>query len=1081
MKTFDVLSNSQNIFGKNFIKASAGCGKTFTIEHLVIRLLLENKDISIENILVVTFTKKATAELKYRIKNSIIETIKNLENNENNSLIPNYLSKFINEDIRTEAILKLKDSLLYFDLAKIFTIHSFCYKSLKEFSFLGNVNIEIEEKNDIEFIKSKILNFIKFNLDPKKYDTSQIEVIFKKFINFDDFFKKFQTSKILHEKFTYKNFEELFLEFKNKLQFFDKKIDEEKFFTEFTELSKRFKKIYKHNIDNYFSTFQKILTCINSSNFSYLDFSHILSLGGDVFEFLDPKNAKKAFLNKPFEKYEYYRLISQMQTHLFPIIEEAISFDKILQRLSNDLLSYLDQILDDEEILTFDKMQKKMMESLQIEDFLVALQTKYKAAIVDEFQDTDYVQFEIFDKLFLQNPEMEAFYLIGDPKQSIYSFRNADLYIYLKAQEKFENIYTLNTNYRSSKELISSLNYLFSKFSSNIFKLPKINQTINYEPINAIKENIYNFKDDKKTNHFFISEDQKHRKWPTKKNENDFFNFIASEISYLKNQNIDLNNVCILVKDRYQANRISSFLKDLNIKNNVFNPSNLKDSGALKDLKLFLDAVQNPNDLNKIKIALTTLFIGYDIEKIKNLNFSDSNLKNFYLLKKTFLERGISFFFNDFFQIKFDEFTILEKIIQNADLTYFFDLQQIIDLFFQENKITLDTIDSFFEKIKSLDEDNEIIKRKSYFDKGISIMTTHMSKGLEFDIVFSLSLAFTNNADKENIDEVDAEKLRELYVAITRAKYRNYIPLAIDSSNNDKLSNSPIELFFQNADFENQSNILSSLEILKKDGIISYSYIEIEELQIFKDEIINIFEPKMYNYENIKNSIFSFSSVKMSKKNIYMEKELEDVKIPIGSEIGNFYHLIFDIIFSQKIADENKIFDLIKRNSLIYGFENYENEIYQDVIKTLKIKLLPEKDFSLSDINFDDCHSEIEFLYPFKNSFAKGFIDLFFTHEGKYYLIDWKSNYLGDRKLDYRKELLEKEMENNNYFIQAAIYTKALFNYLKNIKKIDPTNNFGGMFYIFLRGSKFNEGVYHFYPDIKKVDVITFKNAGVFC
>jgi exodeoxyribonuclease V beta subunit len=1081
MKIFDVLSKSQNIFGKNFIKASAGCGKTFTIEHLVIRLLLEKKDITIENILVVTFTKKATAELKYRIKNNIIEVLKILENPQNNNLNYDYLIPFLSEERRKEGISKLKDSLLYFDLAKIFTIHSFCYKSLKEFSFLGNINIEIEEKNDIEFIKSKIFDFIKFKLNPKKYDPNQIEIIFKKINNFDDFFKKFNSARVSQETVNLKNFEELFLEFKDKLKFFNKKIDEEEFLLEFNELSKRFKKIPKHNSDNYFFTFQKILTLINGANFNYHDFSHILSLKGEVFEFLAHENIKIAFLKKSFDEFAYFDSIKNMQNHFCPIIKEAISFDKIFSRLCKDLSVYLDQVLDEEEILTFDRMQIKMNHALQIDKFLNALQTKYKAAIVDEFQDTDFIQFEIFDKLFFNKHNIEAFYLIGDPKQSIYSFRNADLYIYLKALEKFENVYTLNTNYRSSKELISSLNYLFSKFSSKIFKLPKLNQTINYEPINAVKENIYNFNDDKKTNHFFISQDLKQKTWPTKKNENDFFYFIANEISYLLNQNIDLNNICVLVKDRYQANRLSLFFKNLNIKNNVFNPSTLKDSRALKDLELFLEAVMDPNDPNKIKIALSTAFIGYDIERIKNFNFPENILNNFYSLKKIFLEMGVSFFFSKFFQTKFDKYTILEKISLNKDLNFLFDLEQIIDLFLQQNKITLDTVDSFFDKIKSLDEDNEIVKRKSYFDQGLSIMTIHMSKGLEFDIVFSLSLAFTNNINSESIDEIEAEKLRELYVALTRAKYRNYIPIAYDLSENKNLSNSAIELFFQNSNFLMKNDILSALENLKKEDIISYSYIENNNFKVIEDEKINIFEPKFFKYENKIDSIFSFSSLKKDKNINFIEKDFKDIKVPIGAQVGTFYHLIFDKIFSQKIIDENKIFDLIKINSPIYGFENFENEIFLDVINTLNINLFSENGFCLKDLTFENIHSEIEFLYPSKNNFIKGFIDLFFYHEDKYYLVDWKSNYLGDKKSDYEKELLEKEMEKNNYFMQAAIYTNALFNYLKNIKKIDPHKNFGGMFYIFIRGSKFNEGVYHFYPDIKKINNLTSKNIGIFC
>nr|NGX56518.1 RecBCD enzyme subunit RecB [Candidatus Anoxychlamydiales bacterium] len=150
MKIFEVLNSKQEILGAKFIQASAGCGKTFTIEHIVIRLLLENKTINIENILVVTFTKKATAELKFRIKNKIDEIIKILTYSKEHDIIYDYLHPFLKGDKKQGAISKLKDALLYFDQAPIFTIHGFCFRSLKDFSLFARVNIDIEEKQDIE-------------------------------------------------------------------------------------------------------------------------------------------------------------------------------------------------------------------------------------------------------------------------------------------------------------------------------------------------------------------------------------------------------------------------------------------------------------------------------------------------------------------------------------------------------------------------------------------------------------------------------------------------------------------------------------------------------------------------------------------------------------------------------------------------------------------------------------------------------------------------------------------------------------------------------------------------------------------
>src|SRR5438105_10454959 len=123
-----------------------------------------------------------------------------------------------------------------------------------------------------------------------------------------------------------------------------------------------------------------------------------------------------------------------------------------------------DQILSEEEFLNPDMILERMKESLKNGEFLNAVKGKYKSAIVDEFQETDAIQWEIFQNLF---SDVQALYLVGDPKQSIYRFRNADVYTYLKAKDFLgpDNVYHLDTNYRSSPQLVSALNALFSNRS----------------------------------------------------------------------------------------------------------------------------------------------------------------------------------------------------------------------------------------------------------------------------------------------------------------------------------------------------------------------------------------------------------------------------------------------------------------------------------------------------------------------------------------------------------------------------------------------------------------------------------------
>src|ERR1700722_8930294 len=113
MKRFDILDRTTKISGNHFLEASAGTGKTFAIEHLAVRLIAES-GFKIEEILIVTFTRAATRDLKKRIR-------RNLERALSSAASFDYLQAFNEEQKR-----RLEEALICFDQAQIFTIHGFC-------------------------------------------------------------------------------------------------------------------------------------------------------------------------------------------------------------------------------------------------------------------------------------------------------------------------------------------------------------------------------------------------------------------------------------------------------------------------------------------------------------------------------------------------------------------------------------------------------------------------------------------------------------------------------------------------------------------------------------------------------------------------------------------------------------------------------------------------------------------------------------------------------------------------------------------------------------------------------------------
>ena len=99
----------------------------------------------------------------------------------------------------------------------------------------------------------------------------------------------------------------------------------------------------------------------------------------------------------------------------------------------------------------------------------------------------------------------------------------------------------------------------------------------------------------------------------------------------------------------------------------------------------------------------------------------------------------------------------------------------------------------------------------------------------------------------------------------------------------------------------------------------------------------------------------------------------------------------------------------------------------------------------------------------------KGFIDMVFWSNNRYFLVDWKSNFLGNQLADYKQNILTKVMEKEFYFLQYHLYTVALHRYLSfRLPMYDYDRHFGGIFYIFLRGidpeKGSNFGIYRDYP-----------------
>lgn len=973
MKSFDILSTETQILGKRFLEASAGTGKTFAIENLVLRLILE-AGLTLDRILVVTFTRAATRELKTRIRLL-------LEKN------------------------GLDQVLLSFDHAQIFTIHGFCQRMLQEFAFEAGIGFNLDEWTAQEE-KRAVANFFRRSFESQRFSASQLGLVLKKFrhdvegLSEAVLKEKGASSSELHFEAAYQQFNELL----SQLEPFSLAEEFEQVRPHYKGMSFPFETQIAH--------LEKVIAKRRATE---KEFDQILRWNPCFLEKLTPENKK---IKAPL--FALHSGLEKLCQEAWPLIEQTACHKKTLKRLAAKWQEERERISREEEKISPDEVLSRMEKCLSNPRFIQQIQMRYDAVVIDEFQDTDPVQWKIFETLFLQ-ANLKALYLVGDPKQSIYAFRNADIYTYMKAGKSLGpgSVACLDTNYRSVSGLIEMLNRLFCV--KPWIDLPSLNEMLPVLPVKAAKEG-------EGFVHFFIAEGYlgRGKRWPTEELEEAyFFPFLVQEIGNLPN-----HDIAILVKDRYQGQRVQRFLQRWKIPSSVRRGGSLADSPALN---AFQDIIIAVFDFTHVKKALLGPLIQLSVHHLTD-EVVFAARKTFADFHEILIEKGFIAFYAAFLKSEWSGDSILEKLVCEEGLSVYHDLNSIADLIAKRvgRHTDLAQLLWLFKELK----ETEVEDRVSGRAHGIQIMTTHASKGLEFETVFALGMCCrtqSKDAEEAELRELDAEKMRQFYVALTRAKIRVYVPLAKDLSQKPVALGcaSPVELFLErvNPDLSQFPHTWLNQQTFQLKEFMSPG-----ECNLIPPS------PKFPPYAS--EILQSFSG--LSQKTTQKLSPPEGI-LPLGSETGVLLHQIFEKALLSPLNLTEEL-----AGSHLEGWETQVQEILD------KVFALPILDFPR-----DKMLQEMEFIFPTKEGMIKGFIDLCFEKEGKYYLVDWKTNWLES----YSQEGLHKAMEDGDYFLQASIYATALQRYLKLYDPRPFEECFGGAYYIFVRAP----AVYHFFPEVNNL------------
>ncbi|MDX8430900.1 MAG: UvrD-helicase domain-containing protein [Candidatus Algichlamydia australiensis] len=933
---FDVLDPKTQVLGRHFIEASAGTGKTFAIEKIFARLVLE-ENFSVEEVLLVTFTRAAARELKERIHANIASLPK---------------------------CKRVEEVIIEMDRAAVFTIHGFCHRMLTEFAFEAGLTPALPDPDESDWTKDArkaILQVLRSPLEG--FDPVQLDLLLRSFGNSIE--RLTESLIAAREGEALPNFLEMQEQFSAELP----PIEAEDLLAALQEASASYKGLANRQGELHPHFVKQVEFFGNGENFSLLlaeeTFLHKLS---------DENRKARA-------KGELSPLLLRLQESVLPVIEEARSPQNTFLRLAHRVNQELQK--SEEGTTSPDELLQKMRSALNKPAFCEAIQKRYRAAIIDEFQDTDVLQWDIFKTLFLNS---ESFIVVGDPKQSIYSFRGADLKVYFRAKEQMgeKAFATLGTNYRSKKYLLSELNRLFAGAGS---WLEEEGLPLNYRTVEAGGDEGGSF-------NFLRAE-----------KEEDLFPFIANEA--LKRP---FSDIAILVKDRYQAARVETYLAKCRI---PVRAKGMVHIAETLSFEFFIDLFAALK--GEMRRFLAHPIVGYTDQQIFSSDLTQELARLSYL-SALLEEKGISTFLDELLKTPWNGVTLYERL----SLEEYGHLMQIADLLLEAK--TTDPARRLQEiKKRHLDSDMRYKATRLADENSVTIMTMHMSKGLEFPVVFALNLAA-----KEA--RAEAEAMRGLYVALTRGKDCVYFPL---------LQGKPTlgARFFESVEGEFETIDLAS-----------------DQPAPFHTEEKNALTQHSFQREFATSYLHSFTSL-ATKHYTFEGERPEEGELPAGADVGIYLHALLEKTVDEALYQEENFAEQILAMTRAGVYKEHAEEIATMVTRSFAISF---DGHNLSEISPASMVTELEFLYPQnEQTRLKGFADLIFEKENRLYLVDWKSNYLGKEKEQYKKKSLEKAMQAHEYFLQAKIYGEALERYAKLMGK-----ELGGIYYFFLRGLKWNEGVY---------------------
>ena len=1007
--------------GTNIIvSAGAGSGKTAVLTERVLEKV--KKGVSVDNLLILTFTKMAAKEMRERIGTKLLENGFTKE-----------LSKLDTADITTfdsYALSLVKKYHYYLNVSKDINIIDASVITLYKRKTLNDIFEELYNSNDEDF-----LSLI------REYTLKSDKDIFEFILNINN---------KLDLKTNKKTYLDNYIEDRFNNKTIDKDIDT--YIKEIFNIINKIREYLEYIDDNdYLDKLYQVLSPLLDSD-DYISIKDNINIKlPQARGVSDTTKEYKEKIKKAIDSIKdltIYKDTIEIKNSILKTKPYVSCIIKIIKALDIKVQNYK-EIYNYYEYSDIANLAIKLVkENSQIRE---EIKNNLNEILIDEYQDTNDVQEEFIS--YISNNNV---YMVGDIKQSIYRFRNANPYIFKNKYDMYSSHNNgmkidLNKNFRSREEVINNINLMFNHIMDDYLggaSYQKEHQMIYgnlmYQGNGDNKENnnfeVYNYLND------------------TNYKNNEIEPFVIAD---------DINNK---IKDNYKV-----FDKDTKGIRNV----KYSDFVILLDNSKSFELYKKILEYNNIPTSIVksiNLIDGEVILVIKNIisfiiKIKDNIIDNDF--KKLFISLGRSFIFNIDDNILFDYFLnnnykdsdiyrISNEISKKID---FISLDEIIDLIIDKydlynklfllgdnasNTIRIDKLKEITSNLTNLNYDiydyqkylEEIISNnlKIEYNVGdnstdtVKIMTIHASKGLEFSICYfsglfnrfniseavnrytydneyGIIIPYKDNfyyntiyhklAYRNYIKENISERIRLLYVALTRAKEK--MIFILPSSNKDETFISDIIDNNIREKYNSFASIMYSLEGVTKKY---YKNIDLSKINITKDynmiknnnylKLINRVDDKLL-VDNINIITNKEEEKSFSKKNIHIISKEEEAKLEYGRRV----HELFEL------TDFNNIDNLYGKDREI--IVNFLNNI---------------------DINNCDIYKEYEFIYEEDNITYHGIIDLLLVYNDSIKIIDYKLKNINDtaylKQLNGYKSYIEKVFGKPTYIYLYSIIDNKL-------------------------------------------------------